>query len=46
MRIVNSILVILILQSCAPLKFTIPVLPDIQEAVTRRWDLFNAQLYD
>ncbi|HEX7756186.1 MAG TPA: metallophosphoesterase [Niabella sp.] len=39
------VLIIVSIYSCAPSKFTIPVLPDTQEAVTRRHDLFNAQLH-
>lgn len=44
MRVLNVILIVLILQSCASSKFTIPVLPDTQEAVTRQHDMFYSQI--
>ncbi|MEO6914863.1 MAG: metallophosphoesterase [Chitinophagaceae bacterium] len=40
----NFLLAVLIAQSCTVRKFTIPVLPDTQEAVTRQHDMFYSQM--
>lgn len=36
--------ILIVLNSCAPSKFTIPVIPDTQEAVTRRHEMFYSQM--